>query len=218
MGKNAKEDKMIRKKIISLAIFIMCLGAFTGASAKTWEFKNIGKAELPKHIVFEEGIQNILSFRKFGGIKKFFIRLGATNGIYYTMTYNNAQHFSYGWATSQTLGLPYLLENNLYTYKKLPINDLMDIIAQDLNSKIIQNNAIYKDENPLKKQKSGKKYCWKGTFSIPLYERGILYNEEYQMIISNDGYQVKMGIICYDGDIRNVSKLISGIINDIKLY
>lgn len=219
MGKNAEESKMIKKKIIATTIsLILLFGINNFSSAKTWDFKNIGKVELTETINFEEGEQETLLFKKYGGMKKFFIHSGATQGQYYTMTYSKAPHFSYGWATSQVLGIPYLLENNLFSYKNAPIEERMDIIAKDLNSKIIKNNALYKNKTPLIKQKKGKKSYWSGVFSISQYEKGILYNEEYQVVIHNDGYEVKLGIICYDGNVREINKTISGIIKNVKFY
>lgn len=204
---------MIKQKIIAFAISLIIFSSMNNAvNAKTWNFENIGKTKLPEVISIDEGEQKTLSFEKFGGIKKFFIHSGAMSGHYYTMTYNKPPHYSYGWATSQVLGLPYLLENNLYEYKNAPIEEKFDAIAHDLNLKIAQNNAFYKNQNPLKKIKRNKNYCWEGTFSIPRYEKGIVYNEEYQLVLQHDKYQIYLGIVCYDGDIRDMKNIVSDIL------
>lgn len=65
------------------------------------------------------------------------------------MTYSNPPDFSYGWATSQKLGVPFLLEIGEITHKTDPIEKQMDVIAGYLNKCIMESGAVYTGETPL---------------------------------------------------------------------
>lgn len=92
---------------LSILSVIFTVSLTANVSAEKWELPDIGKMEVPPHVHFEEGEQSALPFLQDKGIKLYFTRKGAVSGRYYTMTYSNPPDFSYGWATSQKLGVPF---------------------------------------------------------------------------------------------------------------
>lgn len=168
------------------------------SAAEKWELPNIGKMDIPSHVYFEEGQQAALPFVQDKGVKLYFVRRGASNGHYYTMTYANPPDFSYGWAASQKLGIPFLLEIGEISHKNDPLELQLDIIAGYLNKRISENGAVYAGESPLKKIDDKKYPRWEGSFITNVRESNIVYHEAYRVVLQSDGYDIFLGIINSD--------------------
>ena len=173
---------------LSILSVIFTVSLTANVSAEKWELPDVGKMEVPPHVHFEEGEQSALPFLQDKGIKLYFTRKGAASGRYYTMTYSNPPDFSYGWATSQKLGVPFLLEIGEITHKTDPIEKQMDVIAGYLNKRIMESGAVYTGETPLIRINDKKNPRWEGSFEIRIKEKDIVYHEAYQVVLQNDGY------------------------------
>lgn len=185
---------------LSILSVIFTVSLTANVSAEKWELPDIGKMEVPPHVHFEEGEQSALPFLQDKGIKLYFTRKGAVSGRYYTMTYSNPPDFSYGWATSQKLGVPFLLEIGEITHKTDSIEKQMDIIAGHLNKCIMESGAVYTGKTLLVRINDKKNPRWEGSFEIRIKEKDIVYHEAYQVVLQNDGYFISLGIINSDAE------------------
>lgn len=202
---------------ILLSIFTVALLSMNVSAAEKWELPGIGKMEAPPHVHFEEGEQSALPFLQDKGIKMYFVRKGAVNGRYYTMTYANPPDFSYGWATSQKLGIPFLLEIGEIAHKADSVEIQMDVIAGYLNKKIIENGGIYTGETPLLRIEDKKYPRWEGSFSVKIKEKNIIYHEAYQVVLQSDGYFISLGIINSDAEQYELTNALREMTNKRKV-
>lgn len=197
---------MKNKLLKGLLLVSMILSAATSAMAESrFEMPNIGAMKAPEHVTFEKGEQSALLFLNDRGIKSYFMRKGAIDGDYYTMTYSNPPDFSYGWATVQKLGVPYLLDIGEIAHKNDPIESQLDIIAADLNKKIVASRAVYTGSTPLHRVDDKTHPRWEGSFSVIMREKGIVYHEAYQVVLQSDGYLIFLGIINSDSEQKELT-------------
>lgn len=199
----------------------LCLVMFSGimnvsAARDEWYFPGIGEMEVPEFISVEEGRQEALPFMKDGGIRLYFTRQGATDGHYYTLSYTNPPDFSYGWATSQRLGSPYLLEIGKSSYRNKPVYVQMDLIAEYLNTQLSAKGAVFEGDLPLLRHERGKNHYWEGKFILDRRERNITYHTNYIVILENDGYFITLGIISSDGEQKKFTDALYDMVKNRK--
>lgn len=94
-----------------------------------------------------------------------------TGGVYYTMTYADPPDFSYGWAMSHKLGVSYLLGIGAVSHKDDPAEAQLDLIAADLNERLIESGASFDGEAPLVKSKDKKHLRYEGSVVITTKEK-----------------------------------------------
>jgi len=195
------------KWILSSALFLVLASlSSTAFASDTLSLRGIGDMSVPKNITFSKGAQEALPFMNDGGVKRFFIKRGASDSDYYSMTYSAPPDFSYGWAMSHRLGIPYLLDVGEISHKNDSALEQMDVIAEDLNKRLIADGAVFSGKAPLVKVQNGKKSYWTGSFVIKTKQQGIVYNEAYQVILQCDGYFTTLGIINSDADQAQVTE------------
>ncbi len=188
-----------------------------GSAAEQLSLQGIGKMTVPPHMTFQKGAQEALPFMADGGVTRYFIRKGASDSQYYTMTYGTAPDFTYGWAMSQKLGIPYLLHIGAINEKDESPEVLMDLIAAYLNKKFTEAGAIYDGPSPLVKNKDKKNPRWEGSFTISFKERDITYHEAYQVILQCDGYFTTLGVINTDADHKESTEAVKKMVQKRKL-
>ena len=193
------------KALFLIPIFLLLFINLAEAKDK-WILPGIGEMEIPRSVRIEEGEQAALPFTGDKGIRLYFVRRGASEGSYYTLTYANPPDFSYGWATSQKLGIPYLLEIGEFSHKNDPVENQMDIIASYLNKRFISEGAVYKGTAPLEYISDKKNPRWEGDFVLPKKENNITYHTAYTVILQTDGYEITMGIISSDGEQKELTE------------
>ena len=176
---------------------------------------HIGTLSVPAHVMFEKGDLASLSFPK--GIRTFFARSGATGGTYYTMIYANGPHFSYGWAVSQTLGIPWFSHAGLRQYTTRSAEEQLDAAASYINQALIRQRAVYTGPAPLVKINDKKNPRWEGSFLTVTKERDILYKENYLMSLQTDGYFVYCGMINSDGEQKELTAELSAMFSKRRL-
>ncbi len=208
----------MRWKSWQAALLTLCLSLPLGSeAANELNLKGIGRMTVPQHVTFQEGAQEALPFLEAGGVKRYFIRKGASDSVYYTMTYSAAPNFSYGWAMSQKLGIPYLLSIGEVNHKDDPPEVQMDLIAAHLNQKWKEAGAVYEGSAPLVKAKDKKNLRWEGSFTISYREKDITYHEAYQVILQCDGYFTTLGVINTDADQKEVTEAVKKMVQKRKL-
>ena len=194
---------------ITTAILASCavlLGSLSVSAADKLELMGIGSMSVPQGISYEKGAQNTLPFMKEGGTQRFFVRRGMTQSDYYTMTWKKGPDFSYGWALSQKLGVPFLLEIGEISHKNDSPEGQMDVIASWLNQALVKKGASYEGNAPLKKIKDSKHPRWEGFVTLKTVETGITYNEAYSIILQCDNYFTTLGIINTDADRSDITE------------
>ncbi|MDY6084267.1 MAG: hypothetical protein SPI25_03335 [Dialister sp.] len=191
------------------------LAACPALAKDSLELPHIGTMNLPAYVVFEKGDQASLAFPK--GSRAFFAKTGATGGTYYTMTYARGPHFSYGWAVSQTLGIPWFSNVGLRQYTTRSAEEQLDAAAAYINQALIRQRAVYTGPSPLVKINDKKSPRWEGSFLMVRRERDILYKESYLMALQTDGYFVYCGIINSDGEQKELTADISDMFARRKL-
>jgi hypothetical protein len=205
---------------ITLAAGVLLAALASGGTAlasDSWELPLIGTMKLPKHVTFEEGAQAALPFMSSGkGVESYFSRKGMREGHYYTMTYANPPHYTYGWAMSQEMGIPFLLDAGLIKYKNGSTEEQMDAIAGYINSQLKQQRASYTGSDPLVQVKDKKGHHWEGSFVITTTERPITYREAYQMVLLPGSASVLMGVIDSDADQEEVTNSLKKMLKDRK--
>lgn len=184
-------------------------------AAETLDLKGIGQMTVPKNVTFEKGAQAALPFLSAGGTERFFLRHGMTSSVYYTMTYANPPDFSYGWAMSHKLGVSYLLGIGAVNHKDDPAEEQLDLIAADLNEKLIAAGASFEGEAPLVKSRDKKHY--EGSVVITTKEKDITYHEAYQIVLACDGYFTTLGIINTDADQKELTASVKAMVQKRKL-
>lgn len=201
------------------SIFAVLAVSFLGevSASEKWELPGIGKMEVPSRVYFEEGEQSALPFLKDKGVKFYFVRKGASNGHYYTMTYADPPDFSYGWAVSQKLGIPFLLEIGEISHKNDSIESQLDVIAGYLNKRIRESGAIYEEAYPLVKMDDKKYPRWEGSFIIKSRENNIVYQEAYQVVLQSDGYSISLGIINSDAERIELTESLQDMVKKRKI-
>lgn len=209
----------MKHKIQLVFLFLTVLFATTHVSMAMdrWELPGIGKMKIPKSVIVENGEQEAIPFMKDKGIRLYFTRKGATEGHYYTLTYANPPDFTYGWATSQHLGIPYLLEIGKFSERNKPVDERMDLIADYLNTQLISQGAVYKGDLPICRFGEKKTHYWEGKFTLVTKERNIIYNTNYLIVLQNDGYFITLGIVCSDGDQKEFTEALDKMIRERKI-
>ena len=172
---------------------------------------------VPNHMTFQEGAQEALPFLEAGGVKRYFTRKGTSDSHYYTMTYGTAPNFTYGWAMSQKLGIPYLLSIGEIDHKDDKPEAQMDLVASYLNKKFLAAGAVYDGSMPLVKSSDKKNPRWEGFFVISCREKDIVYHEAYQIILQCDGYFTTLGVINTDGDNKEATEAVKKMVQKRKL-
>lgn len=183
----------------------------------TLNLPGVGKMSVPQHMTFQKGQQEALPFMADGGITKFFKRKGLTEGTFYTMTYSQPPDYTYGWAISQKLGIPFLFAIGEISHKDDSPEDMLDFYATYFNQHLIADGAIFTGETPLVKNKDKKNLRWEGSFILPRKEQNITYREAYQVVLSCDGYFTTLGIIASDGDQKEVTAALQKMVQKRKL-
>lgn len=207
---------MKHKIAIAAAAGLLSLAAaFPSLAAVKFDLPMIGTMNVLAHVTFDKGEQAALPFPK--GIRTFFARSGATDGVYYSMTYASAPDFSYGWATSQTLGIPWFSDAGLRQYKNRPVAEQLDAAAAYINKKLIEQGAVYTGTAPLVKINDKKNPRWEGSFLIVTRERDIRYKENYLMSLQTDGYFVYCGIINSDAQQKELTANLAAMFQKRKL-
>ncbi len=208
----------MKRKVWQAALLALLLSLPLGSdAANELSLRGIGRMTVPQHMTFQEGAQEALPFQEAGGVKRYFVRKGASDSQYYTMTYGTAPDFTYGWAMSQKLGIPYLLHIGAINEKDESPEVLMDLIAAYLNQKFTEAGAVYEGSAPLVKSKDKKNPRWEGSFVISYKEKGITYHEAYQVILQCDGYFTTLGVINTDADHKESTEAVKKMVQKRKL-
>lgn len=138
-------------------------------------------------------------------------------GVYYTMTYADPPDFSYGWAMSHKLGVSYLQSIGAMSHKDDPAEAQLDLIAADLNKKLIESGASFDGEAPLVKSKDKKHLRYEGSVVITTKEKDVTYHEAYQIVLACDGYFTTLGIINTDADQKELTAAVKKMVQKRKL-
>lgn len=203
----------MNKKIVgTFAIAISIFLANPTLAANTFKLRGIGEMKVPAYVTITPGMQESIAFREKGGVQKFFNKLHVSHSEYYNITYNHAPDYSYGYAMSHRLGAPFLFEIGQFKEKDAPAEHQMDVIADYINQLLIKQGAIYDGENPLRKFTNKKEPYWEGTFTLRTREKGILFSEQYYLILQTDGYFTTLGIINFDADQTEVVKSLQSMV------
>lgn len=209
---------MKRSSIISFFTILSLLAAPCAVNAaEMLSLRGIGTMTVPENISFTKGAQSALPFMSEGGTKRYFTRNGLTKSEYYTMTYKDGPDFSYGWAMSHEVGIPYLLEIGEIKHKNDSAEEQMDVIAAYLNRKLTKDGAEFTGSSPLVKVKDGKYPRWEGSFVKETRENGIVYREAYVVILQCDGYLNTLGIINSDADCSDITDALKKMMAKRKL-
>lgn len=197
---------MKRSTVIGI---LMTLGLMASTcavhAADVLTLQGIGTMSVPKNISFVEGVQSALPFLSEGGTKRYFIRNGFTKSQYFTMTYKDGPDFSYGWAMSHEIGIPYLLEIGEIRHKNDSAEEQMDVVAAYLNQKLAADGVVFTGPSPLVKVKDNKYPRWEGSFVKETRENDIIYREAYVVVLQSDGYFNTLGIINSDADRSDIT-------------
>ena len=192
-------------------------GGMAELAAEKLDLKGIGRMTVPKNVTFEKGAQDALPFLSAGGTEQFFLRRGMTGSVYYTMTYADPPDFSYGWAMSHKLGVSYLLGIGAVSHKDDPAEAQLDLIAADLNERLIASGASFDGEAPLVKSKDKKHLRYEGSVVITTKEKDVTYHEAYQIVLACDGYFTTLGIINTDADQKDLTAAVKTMVQKRKL-
>lgn len=208
----------MKRNVWQAALLSLLLALPLGAEAASeLSLQGIGRMTVPQRMTFQEGAQEALPFQEAGGVKRYFVRKGASDSQYYTMTYSAAPDFSYGWAMSQKLGIPFLLHIGEIDHKDDAPEVQMDLMAAYLNRKFIEAGAVYEGSAPLVKSKDKKNPRWEGSFVISYKEKDITYHEAYQVILQCDGYFTTLGVINTDADHKESTEAVKKMVQKRKL-
>lgn len=209
---------MKKLTLIGLALAgTLLMGTQQGLAAQTFNLPGIGEMKEPAGISFEPGVQKTLLFSEAGGVQKFFNSLRVTGSQYFTMTYSKPPDFSYGWAMSHRLGIPVLFETGEFKHKDDSLEEQMEVYADYINRKVIENGGRFSGTGPLKKIRDRSGIRWEGYFTLRSEENGIPFNEAYWVILQRDGYFVTLGIINADADQKEAVREISRMIAERKI-
>lgn len=194
----------------------LCLSSPSMAQ-DTLQLPGIGKMTVPAHMVFQEGQQEALPFLAAGGIQKFFHKNGLKDGTFYTMTYSQPPDYTYGWAISQKLGIPFLFAIGEIKHKDDSPEEMLDFYADYFNQALMKAGAVFTGDTPLVKHKDTKNLRWEGSFILPRKEKNITYREAYQVVLACDGYFTTIGILASDGDRQEVTAQLQKMMQKRKL-
>lgn len=194
MGQNAEEAEIMKMKrwIQGAAFAAACMAAASVSAADTsWSVPLVGRMTPPAYVTFAPGEQQTIAFLHDGGPASYFKKHGISEGDYYHMTYADPPNFSYGWASAQVLGVPFLLEAGLDSLKTESMTAQMDGIAAYLNDKISDDqSAVFQGSAPLSRINDSKNPRWEGSFTMTYYEKGITYRETYLLSLQITGYRI----------------------------
>lgn len=204
-------------KRVCAGLLVAALLPISSLAAEKLDLKGIGRMTVPKNVTFEKGAQEALPFLSAGGTERFFLRRGMTGSVYYTMTYADPPDFSYGWAMSHKLGVSYLLGIGAVSHKDDPAEAQMDLIAADLNERLIESGASFDGEAPLVKSKDKKHLRYEGSVVITTKEKDVTYHEAYQIVLACDGYFTTLGIINTDADQKDLTAAVKTMVQKRKL-
>lgn len=204
-------------KSVCAGLLVAALLPISSLAAETLDLKGIGQMTVPKNVTFEKGAQAAMPFLSAGGTERFFLRRGMTSSAYYTMMYAKPPDFSYGWAMSHKLGVSYLLGIGAVNHKVDPAEAQLDLIAADLNEKLVKAGASFDGETPLVKSRDKKHLRYEGSVVITTKEKDITYYEAYQIVLACDGYFTTLGIIQTDADQKELTEAVKKMVQKRKL-
>ena len=218
-------------KRVCAGLLVAALLPISSLAAEKLDLKGIGRMTVTKNVTFEKVAQEALPFLPAGGTERFFLRRGMTGGVYYTMTYADPPDFSYGWAMSHKLGVSYLLGIGAVSHKDDPAEAQLDLIAADLNERLIESGASFDGEAPLNdeddridvgeaplvKSKDKKHLRYEGSVVITTKEKDVTYHEAYQIVLACDGYFTTLGIINTDADQKELTAAVKTMVQKRKL-
>ena len=204
-------------KRVCAGLLVAALLPISSLAAEKLDLKGIGRMTVPKNVTFEKGAQEALPFLSAGGTERFFLRRGMTGSVYYTMTYADPPDFSYGCAMSHKLGVSYLLGIGAVSHKDDPAEAQLDLIAADLNERLIASGAAFDGEAPLVKSKDKKHLRYEGSVVITTKEKDVTYHEAYQIVLACDGYFTTLGIINTDADQKDLTAAVKTMVQKRKL-
>lgn len=182
------------------ALAAACMAAGSAyAAVPAWSVPLVGRMTPPDHVTFKQGEQQTIAFLPAGGPASYFKKHGISQADYYQMTYADPPNFSYGWASAQVLGVPFLLEAGLDSLKKENMTVQMDGIAGYLNEKIsADRSAVFRGTAPLTRINDTKNPRWEGAFAMTYYEKGIIYRESYILSLQITGYRIVLFTVVSD--------------------
>ena len=118
---------------------------------------------------------------------------------------------------SHKLCLSYLLGIGAVSHKDDPAEAQLDLIAADLNERLIESGASFDGEAPLVKSKDKKHLRYEGSVVITTKEKDVTYHEAYQIVLACDGYFTTLGIINTDADQKELTAAVKTMVQKRKL-
>lgn len=194
----------MKKYFICLAALGLMLLSGTALASNQFNIPLVGQVTLPKYVTFDKGDQKTISLEP-NSLAIYLARHGATDISAYTMTYANPPDFTYGWAFSCRLGIPYLQDAGLFEYKDSPVDKQLSVIADSLNKEWIARGASFNGTAPLVQTEKGKKGTYEGSFVLTFREKDITYKEAYYAVLQSDGYFVNLAVINSDAQQQAVT-------------
>ena len=102
-------------------------------------------------------------------------------------------------------------------YYTMTYADPPDLIAADLNERLIESGASFDGEAPLVKSKDKKHLRYEGSVVITTKEKDVTYHEAYQIVLACDGYFTTLGIINTDADQKDLTAAVKIMVQKRKL-
>lgn len=193
------------KKVIAAAAMAALLALGTSAeAAQKWDLPLIGHMTVPQNVTIEAGEQAALAFGA-DGPKWSLTKDAVLEGSFWTITQAVGTDFTYGWAASATLGAQYLQKAGVSDYKGKSVEEQMDLIAADLNRKLIEKGAVFAGDAPLVRSGDKKHPRWEDSFIITRKEKDITYREAYHAVLQVAGFRVALGLIANDAEAAELS-------------
>lgn len=207
----------MKKKLTATMLALLLAAGGLASAAEKWEMAPIGKMTLPAKVRIEKGEQQALPFGA-DGPRWAFTKDSMLDGAYWTLTYDDAPDFSYGWAASATLGAQYLQKAGVSGYKGKSIEEQLDLIAASLNERFISEGAVYTGSAPLTRVNDKKHPRWEGDFILTRKEKDITYRESVHAVLQLAGVRVSLGLIVNDADAPELSESISKMLAKRAFY
>lgn len=207
----------MKKKLTAAMLALLLAAGGAASAAEKWEMAPIGKMTLPAKVRMEKGEQQALPFGA-DGPRWAFTKESMLDGAYWTLTYDDAPNFSYGWAASATLGAQYLQKAGVSGYKGKSIEEQLDLIAASLNDRFISEGAVYTGAAPLARVSDKKHPRWEGDFILVRKEKDITYRESVHAVLQLAGVRVSLGLIVNDADAPELSAAIAKMLAKRTFY
>lgn len=205
------------KWLLPLALALALSAGGAEAKTNTLTLDGIGTMQVPQQISFDKGAQLALPYMAEQGPKRFFALKGGSDAVYYTMTYSAPPDFTYGYAASMKLGIPFLQQIGQFSHRNDAPIDQLNLIADWMNTYLKQQGAVYDGDAPLKKVADKKVPHWEGNFVITTKENNITYHEAYTMVLQCDGYFTTMALFDTDADQKDVTAAVQKMVEKRKL-